>query len=285
MTPEDARMAAGRQRVRCGSDETGRRSWAKGGITMGLLVEGPDKIGVRLGPRHSRASPLPLRFSPLPAIRSTFGAMSPKSPFQARLVPAVVGVTAAALLMIGGCSPTQDGDPYRPVADVQELMFHVVEPAAQTYWGAVGWIVDEEGEHYIRPESEEEWIAVENAAFTVAESGNLLMMAERALDDDGWITMSRSLVDVGERAVRAAEEMDEQRVFDLGAEMYYVCSNCHARYSPEILRPSDERSVDEAATDDGSRRTGAVDAAPEGDGSAPAGGQSRAGRQGRTGGP
>lgn len=123
-------------------------------------------------------------------------------------------------------------------------MFHVVEPAAQTYWGAVGWIIDHEGEHYVRPQSEEEWIAVESAAFMVAESGNLLMMAERALDDGAWITMSRSLVDIGERALRAAEEMDEQRVFDLGAEMYEVCSSCHARYSPEILRPSDERSVD-----------------------------------------
>ncbi len=168
--------------------------------------------------------------------------------------PALPLKTLLASTFLAGavaCSPAADEEPYRAVADVQELMFHVVEPAAQTYWGAVGWILDEEGEHYLRPESEEEWIAVENAAFMVAESGNLLMMAERALDDDAWITMSRSLVDVGERALRAAEEMDEQGVFDLGAEMYQVCSNCHARYSPEILRPSDERSVDEAATADG----------------------------------
>lgn len=199
--------------------------------------------------------------------------MNPASAFHARLAP-VVGV-GAALLAICGCGPTEDAEPYRPVADVQELMFHVVEPAAQTYWGAVGWIIDQEGEHYIRPESEEEWIAVENAAFMVAESGNLLMMADRALDDDAWITMSRSLVDVGERALRAAEEMDEQRVFDLGAEMYQVCSNCHARYSPEILRPSDERSVDETSTGDRASRTDATEAARRGDGSAQTGGRRR----------
>ncbi len=147
------------------------------------------------------------------------------------------------LLAAAGCGNAGGDEPYRPVADVQELMLHVVEPAAQTYWGAVGWVLDAEGEHYIRPESEEEWLAVENAAFSVAESGNLLMMAGRALDDDGWMAMSRALVDVGERALRAAEAMDEQGVFDLGAEMYYVCSGCHAAYSPEILRPSDERSA------------------------------------------
>lgn len=158
-----------------------------------------------------------------------------------------------ALLVLAGCAPGgADDEPYRPVADVQELMFHVVEPAAQTYWKAVGWVLDAEGEHYIRPTSEEEWIAVENAAFMVAESGNLLMMGERALDDEGWVAMSQALVDVGERALRAAEATDEQAVFDLGAEMYFVCSNCHARYSPEILRPSDERSVAPAEDGDGS---------------------------------
>jgi hypothetical protein len=124
-------------------------------------------------------------------------------------------------------------------------MLHVVEPAAQEYWGAVGWILDADGEHYFRPESEEAWLEVENAAFMVAEAGNLLMMPERTLDDDGWIAMSRALVDVGRRALEVAEAQDEQGVFDLGAEMYYVCSACHAAYSPEILRPSDDRAVPE----------------------------------------
>jgi hypothetical protein len=71
------------------------------------------------------------------------------------------------------------------------------------------------------------------------------MMRERALDDAGWMTMSRSLVDIGRRALEVAEAQDEQGVFDVGAEMYAVCSSCHAAYSPEILRPSDDRSVSE----------------------------------------
>ena len=86
---------------------------------------------------------------------------------------------------------------------------------------------------------------MENAAFMVAEAGNLLMMPERTLDDAGWIAMSKALVDVGRRALEVAEAQDEQGVFDLGAEMYFVCSACHAAYSPEILRPNDERAVSE----------------------------------------
>ena len=149
---------------------------------------------------------------------------------------------AVALLALAGCGPEVE-EPYTAVADVQELMYHVVEPAAQEYWAAVGWILDEEGEHYFRPETDEEWIAVENAAFMVAEAGNLLMMPERRLDDDGWVVMSQQLIDVGRRALEVAEAQDEQAVFDLGAEMYYVCSVCHAAYSPEVLRPSDDRAA------------------------------------------
>jgi hypothetical protein len=153
--------------------------------------------------------------------------------------------TALAALACGACTSAGEEEPYVAVADVQELMFHVVEPAAQEYWAAVGWILDHEGEHYFRPESDEEWLAVENAAFMVAEAGNLLMMPERTLDDAGWIAMSQSLVDVGRRALEVAEAQDEQGVFDLGAEMYFVCSACHAAYSPEILRPNDERAAPE----------------------------------------
>lgn len=134
-------------------------------------------------------------------------------------------------------------DAYLPVADVVELMAHVVEPAAQTYWGAVGWVLDADGEHELRPADEEAWLAVENAAFMVAESGNLLMMEGRALDDEAWMAMSRALVDIGRRAVEVAEARDEQAVFDVGAEMYFVCTNCHATYAIETLRPSDDRAT------------------------------------------
>ncbi|MDX1493866.1 MAG: hypothetical protein R3253_07405, partial [Longimicrobiales bacterium] len=110
-------------------------------------------------------------------------------------------LAALPALVVVSCSSPESAERYRPVADVQELMFHVVEPAAQTYWQAVGWVIDQEGEHYIHPTTEEEWIAVENAAFVVAESGNLLLMGDRALDDEGWVAMSQALVDVGERAL------------------------------------------------------------------------------------
>ena len=142
------------------------------------------------------------------------------------------------ITLVSGCSADAPEGRMTAVADVQELMATVVEPAAEVYWDAVGWIIDASGTTEIRPGSPEEWEAVRNAAFVIAESGNLLMMEGRAVDQDAWIALSRSLIDVGRRAIEAAEARDEMAVFDMGAEVYYVCTACHSTYALETLRPN-----------------------------------------------
>lgn len=159
--------------------------------------------------------------SALPACRNDSADTSDASPSESQAVAASAVASS-----------------FSPVADVQELMAQVVEPAADIYWDAVGWISDANGTTYIHPESPEEWEAVRNAALVVAESGNLLMMDGRAVDEGAWMGMSQSLVDVGRRAIDIAEARDEQGVFDVGAEIYEVCTNCHARYALETLRPN-----------------------------------------------
>ena len=98
--------------------------------------------------------------------------------------------------------------------------------------------MDEEGTHEIAPRTPEEWEAVENAAWVLAESGNLMLMEERAQGRGHWIAMSRSMIEVGRRAVDAAAAKDPQAVFDMGAEVYFVCTGCHAVYATETLRPN-----------------------------------------------
>ena len=53
--------------------------------------------------------------------------------------------------------------------------------------------------------------------------------------------MSQALVDVGRQAIDVADARDESGVFDVGAEVYQVCTNCHASFALETLRPNDER--------------------------------------------
>jgi hypothetical protein len=142
------------------------------------------------------------------------------------------------LTFAGGCNSAPPPPPFKPVADVKQLMASVVEPAAEVYWDAVGTIVDENGVTEIQPATIEEWDAVRNSAYVVAESGNLLMMITRAKDGGEWMQMSRTLVDVGQKAIRAAEARDKAAVFDVGAEVYDACTACHAKYAVETLRPN-----------------------------------------------
>ncbi len=140
-------------------------------------------------------------------------------------------------ILLSGCGSDASEQRFTLVADLPDLMSTVVDPAADFYWDAVGWIIDASGTTEIRPRSPEEWEAVRNAAYQVAESGNLMMMEGRAVDEPEWIGFSQALISVGRRAIEAAEARDEQGVFDVGAEIYAVCTTCHATYAVETLRP------------------------------------------------
>lgn len=166
-----------------------------------------------------------------------------KEPFACRRLGGRgrVGPLLAAMLA-AGCAADVAPQPVA-VADVTELMISVLEPAAETYWEGVGEILVEDGVHQIRPQSDEDWAALRNAAFVIAESGNLLMMDGRVRDRSDWMTYSSLMVDAGRVALAAADRRDAAAVFDAGAEVYYACRDCHARYATETLRPSDPSSV------------------------------------------
>ena len=126
--------------------------------------------------------------------------------------------------------------PYKPVTTVLELMQSVIVHAAETYWDSVQVTVDEAGVHERYPESDEEWEQVWAAALTIAESGNLLMMTPRAVDNGAWMQFARSLIDAGVEAAAAAEARDVDRVFAAGEQVYNACSGCHGRYAVELQR-------------------------------------------------
>ena len=145
---------------------------------------------------------------------------------------------AAAVLAVSACGGGA-GDPpppFKPIADTLLLMESFIDPSADVIWGSVGTIITAAGEEHIRPKTEEEWTHVRNAAVAVSEAGYLLMMAPRAIDGDEWMRLSQAMVDTGAAAIKAAEAKDPDAVFDAGAEIYAVCTNCHAKYDPSISR-------------------------------------------------
>ena len=153
-------------------------------------------------------------------------------------------VSGVCAVFLGACArreapPPPPPPPFAPVADVQQLMRSVVDPAADGIWDSVKTVDSAEGVVEYAPHSDAEWQAVRNHAVVVAESGNLLMMAGRAKDDQDWLRLSRALVDVGRRALAAADAKDKNALFDAGGEVYEACANCHQKYlsAPAAVAP------------------------------------------------
>jgi len=146
-------------------------------------------------------------------------------------------------LLLCGCNSSQEptknatdansapsGPPFSNVATVQQLMNWILDPQADIVWGAVGSIITKDGEEQLAPKNDDEWNAVRNAAATVAESGNLLMLEGRARDNGDWMTMTRKMIDLANECVQAAEAKDLETLFTAGGDLYLACTACHAKY-------------------------------------------------------
>lgn len=133
------------------------------------------------------------------------------------------------------CNSAPPPPPYKPVVDTKLLMQAMIDPTADEIWDAVKTIITRDGAEEIRPRTAEEWQAVRNHAVTLAESGNLLMMAPRAKDGGEWMKRAQELIDTSERAIRAAEARNADQLFTVGSDIYEACSNCHRQYMESIV--------------------------------------------------
>lgn len=141
------------------------------------------------------------------------------------------GFFLMGVVLIVACeTPSTAPPPFVPVGDVQQLMEMVIDPAADIVWESVGTIVTFDGTEEIFPRSDEEWSTVRNSAMVLAESGNLLMVGDRAKGEGPWMIMSQALVEAGMVALEAAEAKDPEAVFAVGEQIYNACETCHVLY-------------------------------------------------------
>jgi hypothetical protein len=134
------------------------------------------------------------------------------------------------LVLALACSKPPEPPPFKPVAGVRLLMLSMLDPAADTLWDAVRIEMTLEGTQEFQPQTDEEWAVVRNAAVILAESGNLMMMERRAMDQGDWMAWSRALIDASEEALQAADARDPDAIFDIGEKIYDTCAGCHAQY-------------------------------------------------------
>jgi hypothetical protein len=134
-------------------------------------------------------------------------------------------------LALCGCQPAEPPAPkFKIVNSMAELMINVLDPAADVVWGAAGTVTSAEGQTDLSPTTEEGWMAVVQAAATVSESGNLLLLPGRAVDEKEWTEYAQQLVDAGAEAKKAALAKDKEAVFSTGGRIYEICLACHEKY-------------------------------------------------------
>jgi hypothetical protein len=146
-----------------------------------------------------------------------------------------LAILSVLLLPLSGCArqePLPEPPPFKPVASNLDIMESLIGHMASDIFMSVGTIIDEQGEHEIRPENDEAWAEVRFAAMGLAETGNLLMFESRAMDQGDWMTFAAQLVDRSVDAARAAEARDPEALLDAGGRLYEVCQACHMKYIP-----------------------------------------------------
>ena len=147
-------------------------------------------------------------------------------------------VTLISLLAVVGCNrqgpvdanqgdTAAASDAFKPVATVKQVMLGITIPASNAVFAVAGEA----------PADDAGWQAVEASALAVAESGNLLLMKPRAVDDREWKQYALALVDAGARAAEAARAKDAEKTSVAGDDMYNACEGCHAKYMPQTTTP------------------------------------------------
>jgi len=144
-----------------------------------------------------------------------------------------------ALLVVPACgSPAPPPPPpFQTTVNMKDLMLNVLDPAADGIWESVGTIMTMEGTFEKFPGTDDEWAGVRGSAIQLAESGNLLMLPARSNGSAEWITDARALIEASGRAIKAIDAKDKDALFTIGGDIYDVCTSCHSKFSPALVRP------------------------------------------------
>jgi len=110
--------------------------------------------------------------------------------------------------------------PFLPVATISEIMNAITLP----YSDALLYIQRNP------PQNDRDWETLQMQAVMLAESGNLLMMKDRAKNQGEWMKEARALVDAGLAAAKATRARDMQAVLALNEPIVNSCVTCHRKF-------------------------------------------------------
>ncbi len=124
------------------------------------------------------------------------------------------------ILVAGLLLPVQTAE-FESTATVSELMTAMIIPSSNVV-GNAGLNGDP---------TEEEWAEIERQALILAESGNLLLLPDRAQGRADWIQASKDMITAGQAALEAARAKNaEPLMLDIGGAIFDSCTACHDQY-------------------------------------------------------
>ena len=125
-------------------------------------------------------------------------------------------------MLMAGLLLGAQADNFDSTATVDELMSALIIPASNVV-GNVGLNGDP---------SDEEWAEIERQSIVLAESGNLLLLPERAQGRQEWIQASKAMIAAGQAALEAARAKNaDALMIDISGAVFDSCSACHDVYS------------------------------------------------------
>ena len=166
-------------------------------------------------------------------------------------------LTLPAIIVVAGCAPVSEPAPaFDTTLTTQQLMLHVIDPAAISLWDRAGEMETENGVVDLAPDTPEEWAAAEHEAAIVAEGGNLLIMPGRVRvihgkdgkpdpkDGGDWTKFSLEMTKRALAVKEATAARDKDRMFETGGELYQACVACHEKYYVPFLEEGESPNPD-----------------------------------------
>jgi cytochrome c556 len=129
-------------------------------------------------------------------------------------------------MLLAQTSSVEAPPPLQSVGTMSELMLDIIYPTSDQIF----YVSRDE------QKTEKDWIALRRNALILAETANLLMADNRARDKDKWMKDAKLLLDVGNKAYKAAKAKDLAALEGLNAELYESCQACHVDYRPGYRR-------------------------------------------------
>lgn len=147
-------------------------------------------------------------------------------------------LVAASILASSGCSASNASEIESvspPVLAAPELMIHVIEPAARSFWKGYSEVLDENGWRDISPKTEADWKRVEDGAATLIVGGHLLLQKAYVREPaDEWARLSQTFLDLAAEGKAQAEAQNKDAMLTLGERLDETCDSCHASFAPHV---------------------------------------------------